>query len=115
MQGFLRKALIDSHVAAIAIADLLLGATAAVAFAAWEPASGDGFVVLTARVMSGRHGIPRAADNPAPYMLWVVAYSLLMALASLSGAWILSHWVYGTGPLRVLSGYKGKFSRKANV
>jgi hypothetical protein len=37
---------------------------------------------------------------------------LFSALTSLAAAWFLSRWVYGVGPLRVLTAYRTELTRR---
>jgi len=117
MQGSLRKALIDSHVAAIAVAILLFGFFEEATYALWEPGCRL-FSFLVASIAVKTHVIPYIPIDPdslTEQMLRVSATDVVYALANLTGVWFLSLLVYGAGPLRVLGNYKGKLSRKRDA
>jgi hypothetical protein len=121
MQSSLREALIDSHVAAIAIAVLLFSSVSAAFMALWGPAD------FALSILASEAAIkPSLADmnleyvasrivSEAPYNLPVWLSLLASALACLFAAWLLSRWTYGVGPLRALGSYRDKLSRKTHA
>jgi hypothetical protein len=117
MHGSLRKALIDSHVAAIAIAILLFGFFEEATYAFWEPGC-DIFAFLVGSVAMKIHVIsyiPVDPDSLTQKMLRHSATDLVYAMANLTGVWFLSLLMYGVGPLRVLGNYKDNLSRKRDA
>ncbi len=114
MQATLRKVLIDSHVAAIAIAFMLFECIQEASLALWGPACGlysflAAFVAIRIHVISY---IPLTPDSLTQQMFKTSANDLVLVLVNLTGAWFLSLLVYGAGPLRSLGSYKAKLSRK---
>jgi hypothetical protein len=102
MKRTLRQVLADSHVAAVAIAVLLLATLDATFRGLWDAVYRVGVFLFTAIAIWDIPYIsprPTAADRLMPISTFYFLYS---AIASLSGAWGLSRWVYGTGPLRSL-------------
>ena len=117
MQGSLRKALIDSHVAAVIIAVLLFSSLSTAFMALWGFA--DGVLYFLAAEAAGKASfadvnleyatsrmLSEALDN-----LPVRLSLLVSALACMLAAWLLSRWTYGVGPLRTLGSYRDKLSR----
>jgi hypothetical protein len=121
VQGSLRKALIDSHVAAVIIAVLLFSSISASLMALWGPAENALYFLaaegaakpsladlnleyVTTRMLS------EELDN-LPTWLSILASALVCMLA----AWLLSRRTYGAGPLRALGSYRDKLSRKTHA
>ena len=103
MKGRLRRVLADSHVAAVAIAALLMWALDATFRGLWDP-----FYDLVAFVFTGIaiRDIPYISPTPTVadrLMLIKTGYFAYIAIVCLLGAWLLSRWVYGMGPLRCLT------------
>jgi hypothetical protein len=118
VQASLRKVLIDSHVAAITIVVLIFYSAVfftKLAFAMSEPALEVVFYIATAVAIRGIPSAPVTRYYITDYLLPATLPNLLFALIALAGAWLLSSWVYGTGPLRTLSNYRNKLSRKTNA
>jgi hypothetical protein len=104
----LRALLADSHVSAIAVAVLLV----------WS--LDEAFRALAGPFLRVTDFLINAvAILGIPYFSWTfderislylaVAHTLA-AVVNLTGAWLLSRWVYGTGPLQMLSRYRMKLS-----
>jgi hypothetical protein len=88
----LQMALKDSHVAAITVALLLLGAVANIVE-----------FLLTAVAI---HDIPHFSGG---YLNGIVMGLYLYSTSvGLLAAWALCRWVYGVGPLRCLSDYRSR-------
>jgi hypothetical protein len=96
----LREVLADSHVAAVAIAFLLLWSLDAAFHAIWDPVLYLGFFRLTGT----------AIQDISYFMLITSFYFLYSAIVSLLTAWLLSRWVYGKGPLHSLAACRGKLT-----
>jgi hypothetical protein len=112
----LRKVLIDSHVAAVTIAILIFTSIATAIEALWYPAWRI-LSILIADVSTHDISISlRALDSITLDVNLTVTFSfLLFAPINLAAAWLLSRWVYGTGPLRVLGNYRGILLRKKHA
>jgi hypothetical protein len=91
----LRQVLADSHVAAVAIALLLLWALDAAFRGILDP------VFLLTGILI--RDIPALGSPPVRLTLITNGYLLNIAIVSIAAAWLLSRWVYGMGPLRSLS------------
>ena len=116
VQSSLRKALIDSHVAAAAIALLLAGAIATAWSALLLPVFNFFSSLLIAVASSESHNILRSLGSVGQKAyLQLTFFGLADALNDLACAWLLSLWVYGTGPVRCLRTYRNKFSRKTHA
>jgi hypothetical protein len=99
----LRRVLADSHVAAVAIALLLLGALNGAFWTLWDPSYRIGRFLFTAVAI---WDVPYFSTKPTAIdrlMLISTFYFLYSALLSFLAAWLLSRWVYGVGPIRSLA------------
>ena len=117
MQASLRKALIDSNVAAIAIAVMLFECISQASLALWEPIRNI-FSFVTAAVGIRIYlvsYIPQTPESVTQQMFTNSAWNLVFALADLTGAWFLSLLIFGTGPFDSLGSYKRRLSRKPNA
>ena len=115
MRPSLRTALAGSHISAVAVAVLLV----------WS--LDQGFRALAhplARIinfLSDRvtiFNIPSASSmlGIADFVALNITFTYLFnAMICLAAAWLLSRWAYGTGPLRALSKYGARASRRDNV
>ena len=116
MPATLRKVLIDSHVAAIAIAVLLAGAIEFVFIALLDPASRVLSFLTVALATNSPPYIPRTMDYAARNVsLQAPLLDLSVAVNNLACAWLLSLWIYGTSPMRILSNYRDKLKRKKDA
>ena len=105
MKDRLRQVLADSHVAAVTIAVLLMWALDATFRGLWDPAYDLGAFVLTGIAI---WDIPYMSPTPTVadrLMLITTAYFVYSAVVCSLAAWLLSRWVYGMGPLRILATY----------
>ena len=115
MKPSLRQLLADSHVAAIAIAVLLV-ASASWAFPIlWNPAS---------KGIGEWYEYARADYTDAAFFfryigfrtLWQsISFFLSGAIAHFAAAWILSHLVFGVGPFRALIAHRKKLMRNRDA
>lgn len=106
MPTSLRKALIDSHVAAATIAILLF-------------LSLGGFYVVVDQLLSWAMVLTRS-EHPNPALsLQVIAGNVFSGLSGALGvlacAWLLSYWVFGAGPPRSLASYRDRISRRLHA
>jgi hypothetical protein len=111
MFASLRKTLIDSHVAAVTVAALLLASCAAFYLAADRVVCHALFFVQ----LIADHHLSTALwklESEDPDTLAVALTCLFDGVAVVLAAWIVSHWVYGVGPLRCLGSYREKLTRK---
>lgn len=100
----LSQVLAESHVSAVAIAVLLLWMLDWAVRGLWTVIVPVSFYVATAIAI---RGIPY---EPIKVIWTLTVLYLLSSFLSFAAAWLLSHWVYGMGPLLSLSGY-GRGSR----
>lgn len=102
MNQSLREVLRRSNVAAVAIAVLVFWWIDAFLTALWEPLwRAINFLITAVAILD----IPFFSFSLTygQALLWIgLSFNLLSASLSVSAAWALSHWVYGTGPLRSL-------------
>ncbi len=115
MLASLRKVLIDSNVAAIAILVLVCWSLAAALWAVWGPV-GKLFLFLTTAVAI--RDIPYISPQVTTFdrlMYLDSASFLLTALTNVIAAWLLSRWVYGRGPLNCLRIFRLATLRRVRV
>ncbi len=106
----LRERLADSHVAAIAVAALLVWSLDAGFRAVWVPL---GRVVDYLASAIAIVDIPYSSFTYESYFILFNTLSYLVpALCNFAAAWGISHWVYGTGPLNTLSLYRARLARR---
>jgi len=103
MKGRLRQVLADSHVAAVTVALLLLWSLDALVRGLWDPVYDLGAFTLTAIAIWDIPYISPRLTVADRLMLISTGYFVYCAIVCLLGAWLLSKWVYGTGPLRSLT------------
>lgn len=112
MKPSLRETLAESHISAIGTALLLVWAFDWGFRTLWELFSrAAGFLFTAVAILD----IPYISPTPTlvdRVMLVTTLFYLCSALISLAGAWLLSRWVYGMGPLRSLSQYRAKLTRR---
>lgn len=111
----LRQALKDSHVAAVAMAFLLLGALDATIRGLWEPAYRLGVFLVSAIAIWDIPYLSPGGPAVDRFMLIITFYFLYSAMVSLSAAWLLSRWVYGLGPLGSLTAYRSKLTGRKSA
>lgn len=108
----IRKALADSHVAAVTIAILLLWCIDG-AFRSFCPpllgAVND--VAMAVATLDVSYLYPRLS-YAASFELTISCLYLYAAVVSFSAAWILSRWVYRTGPFSVMRQYQARFKER---
>lgn len=113
MKKSLHKMLIDSHVAAAAVALLLMFSGIDFVSALWMPFSRVGAFIATAIAILD---IPYLSlDLFTRLYLYESALRLVEALLGFGAAWILSRHIYGVGPLRCLQTCGSKIRRPAHV
>jgi hypothetical protein len=109
MKPSLRQVLADSHIAAIAILVLLFWCLDSLFQALWLPLLPTIYTLSNALEI---RGIPSSPQFTFAGHLWTIASSVfaLDAVIDVVAAWLLSHWVYGQGPLHLLHTYGTKLS-----
>jgi hypothetical protein len=115
MKGRLRQVLADSHVAAVTIAVLLLGVLDAMCRGLWDPLYDLGAFVFTGIAI---WDIPYISPTPTVadrLMLIITVHFVYSALIGILGAWLLSRWVYGMGPLRSLTACRSKLTGRRDA
>ncbi len=106
MNRSFRVVLADSHVAAVAIAVLLLTFLDGAFRAVWPPLSDVLEFLLTAVAI---FDIPYFSFSAVEILRLInTTLFLYSSIFSLCAAWVLSKWVYGVGPFRCLSEYRSK-------
>jgi hypothetical protein len=96
----LRKVLADSHVAAVAIALLLLWTFDSAFRGLWDPVYRAVVFVFTAIAI---WDIPYFSFTTVDRLMLIrTCYFLYSAIATLAAASLLSRWVYGRGPVAIL-------------
>ena len=112
MKPSLRQILADYHVSAVAIAVLLYWSLYWGFSALWSLlAPAANFLVTAVAIV----GIPYGSFTFTGADRLVLTLTLIFlsnALVCLAAAWVLSRWVYRTGPLRSLSEYRTKLTRR---
>lgn len=122
MERSLREILADSHIAAVAIMVLLIwilheGFQASVHavplfFVLYSLVKAAAYFLATAVAI---RGMP-ASSHEMNYIGWFempfLFESLFTAIAYVCGAWLLSRWVYGVGPLRGLREHRTRLARR---
>jgi hypothetical protein len=102
----LRDCLIQSHVASVTIAVLLLWALHNAFMAVWPVLSNASEFLFTAVAILDIPYFSMTVMNG--WVLLMSANYLYAAVVASAVAWIISLWVYGVGPFRSLSAYRGK-------
>lgn len=115
MKTSLRKTLVDSHVAAITIAMLLLISGTNFVLAFREPAIRVGTFLATAVAILDIPYIPHSLDPFTRMKLMTSAIEFAEALLVFCAAWILSRCTYGIGPLSCLRSCRTLIRRTNHV
>lgn len=111
MKPSLRQALVDSHVAAVAIALLLLWSLDAAFSALWPPVSRAMEFVFTGIAILDIPYFSRRFTALDRLMLISTLANLCSSVVSFSAAWVLSRWIYSTGPFDALMYVRSKLIR----
>lgn len=104
MKNSFRKALVDSHIPAVAIAVLIvwsLDSAVRVLSGLWVPVT-DYFATVIATL-----SFPLSPYSFSDRIsLDLTLFYLFEAVAAVAAAWLLSRWAFGLGTLRTLSEYR---------
>jgi hypothetical protein len=115
VKSSLREILAGSHIAAIAIAVLVLWSIDWGFRALWSPLSRAATFLVTAVAIRDVPYFPSTPTLADRVMLVSTLFYLFGALACIAAAWLLSRWAYGMGPLRSLSKYRVILTRSNHV
>ena len=113
MKPSLRETVANTHIAAVTIAVLLLWSLDDELHVLWEPIQRILIYLFTAVAILD---IPYHSPVPgivAQISLVTTTLYMLSAFTTFISAWLLSHWVYGVGPIRALTQTRNKL-RKDN-
>ncbi len=107
-----RKALVKSHIAAVAIAVLLLGSFSTAFEAAWQLLSPlVGFLFTAVAIFDIPYfSYPTTRADRA--LLISIFVLICFAVIIFAEACFLSYFVYGVGPFRVLGTYRARLERE---
>lgn len=111
MQTSLRRALADSHIAALAVAILLFFSLEGLSDALFYLVN---HLVLFVRLAATYRSfdVMRPLAERDPEMLPRTLSSLIGTFAVIFSAWLLSRWIYRANPLRCLASYRDRVSRR---
>ena len=115
MMRRIRETLADSHIAAVAIAVLLLWSITSGVVAFWGPISRVAMFIFTAIAIRDVPYVSRTLTMSDWIMLIKTSSNLFEALVSLGAAWLLARWTFGAGPLYSLSQYRTALTRRGDV
>jgi hypothetical protein len=110
-----RQTLADSHVSAVAIAMLLFRSFEWICEGLWEPFSRLLKFLVTAVAILDIPFISPTPNLSDRHMFINSCFFFFYAISSVAAAWLLSRWVYGEGPIRTLSKYRGRLARSSHV
>jgi hypothetical protein len=114
MFASLRKTLVESHVAAVTVAVLLLASLKGIYYAA-DHLVGALILFIQLYVNNRLYDFSFELSHQDSDMLAVTLSLLVGALAAILCAWMVSRWAYGVGPLRSLAPYRDKITRKSHA
>lgn len=108
-----RAILAESHVARVAVAVLLLWTIEWTIWSLWTPLF---FAVDYISNALAIWGIP-SGTFPLGRVLQLIpsAFYLGTSILSFGAAWLVSWWVYGTGPIQCLKDYSERVSGESNA
>jgi hypothetical protein len=112
VQVSLRKTLGDSHIGAVTIALLLFISLKSLLQALPHPLMRVFGFVITAVAIRDVPYIPHPLDVADKMTLLGTASLLYNAFTCFIAAWLMSRWIYRATPLRILSSYWSKLSRR---
>lgn len=115
MKTSLRQILADSHVSAVAIAVLLIWSFDSVFEALWGPILNAAGFLFNVVAILGLPYIPPTFGFSQRFVLLSIGIFLFNALSCLAAAWLLSRWVYGTGPFGSLKSYRERLVRRSHA
>ena len=111
----LREVLETSHVAAVCIGILLLWSIESALRALWDPLwRALDFIITAVAILGIPYSSWRLATHDWLELIATLA-DLIYALVCLAGAWLLSRWVYKSGPIRSLCVVGSRLKRRNHV
>jgi hypothetical protein len=111
----LREILADSYVSAVAIGVLLYWSLYWGFTALWNPLARAASFLFTAVAILDIPYFSSAFTSADRLRLTTTLTFLFNAFVCFAAAWLLSRWVYGTGPLRSLSKCRTRLARRNHV
>jgi hypothetical protein len=111
----LREIFADSHVSAVAVAVLLFWSLDSAFWALWGPLSRATSFLFTAVAILNIPYFSRTVTITDRFTLFITFWYLFNSFVYLAAAGLLSRWVYGMGPLRSLSKYRTRLTRRTHV
>lgn len=105
----------ESHVSAVAIAVLIYWSLYWGFNALWNPIARAANFLFTAIAIRDIPYFSSTFTSADRFALSITLRFLFNAFVCLAAAWLLSRWVYGSGPLRSLSKYRTKLGRSNNA
>jgi hypothetical protein len=111
----LREILADSYVSAVAIVVLLYWSLYWGFAALWGPVARAVSFLFTAAAILDIPYFSTTFTSAERSILTITPISLFNAFVCLTAAWLLSRWVYGSGPLRSLSKCRARLVRRNHV
>ena len=115
MKPSLREILAGSHIAAIAIAVLLLWSIDWGFRALWSPLPRVATFLATAVAIRGIPYFPSTLTGADHVVLVGRCFTFSVLLESIAAAWLLSRWVYGVGLPATLSKYRVRLTGRNHV
>jgi hypothetical protein len=113
MNTSLRKVLEDSHIGAVACLVLLVWSLDAACRGLWDPFYRASIYVATAIAI---WDIPYSGITVLDKVAFISALEgLLCALAYFGAAWVISRWLFGTGPVHSLRTYRSRWSGRGHA
>ncbi|HEX5233920.1 MAG TPA: hypothetical protein VFW25_01175 [Silvibacterium sp.] len=113
--GYIREILADSHIAAVAIAVLLLESVISGCIALWGPLCRAAIFLFTAVAIRDVPYVSRTLTLSDRLMLTNTSLYFFDGLISLAAAWFLSRWIFGAGPVQSLGHYRNALARRSNA
>jgi hypothetical protein len=113
--GRLREALRRSQAAVATMVVLYLWATTALVSAVEQSVHTFGPMVATAVAIVGAPTLSRGDLSLLRMKALMTCANLVELAVELTLAWVVAQWVYGTGPLRVLSAWSKPLLRRSHA
>ena len=111
----LRKTLATSRVGAVAIAVLLFWALYSACQLLWLPLLQIADYIAQSGILEGIIEWPPRHFSFGPSYIPNASFYSIFSVMSIAAAWLLSRWIYGTGPIRVLKTYRSILDRRNNA
>lgn len=112
MKPSLRQVVADSHIAAVAVALLLLWSVMDACLALQDPVARAFHFLATAVAILG---IPYFSPGFSTADLVFSGSYLYLSVVCLAAAWLVSRWAYGMGPVRALGEARRKLTGRKDA